>query len=118
MEVILNREQKIVLLRALKDGRIDTDKLKECGLDEPTRFTYMTDEELENEIVRLEVSTRTCSDPLTERICKACYKAGGCWVSHVAFKTDRDMDDKIRAIFSQNNAINNGESANLLLSSQ
>ena len=102
MEIILNREQRIVLLRALKDGRIDPDKLSECGLAGPSKFENMTDEELENEIVRMQSSIRNCKpiyeDKVAQRVCKECYKSMGCWVAWEA-RNDRELRDKIDAIF-------------------
>ena len=100
MEIVLNREQRIVLLKALKDGRIDDNELDRCGLSRRSRFDGLTDEELENEIVRMESITRTCTDSLVERICKACYHAGGCWLSWKA-RDDRELHDRIRGIMEQ-----------------
>ena len=104
MEIILNREQRIVLLKALKDGRIDLTELDRVGIRARSRFECMTDEELENEIVRLESITRNIKpiyeDKAAQRVCKECYKAGGCWVSWMA-RDDRELHDKIAAIMQE-----------------
>lgn len=103
MEIKLNREQRVFLLQALKDGVIDLDALDAVGIRRRDKFDNMTDEELENEIVRLQTSIRSCEDggaPETERICKGCYQAGSCWLSWRA-RDDRELDDKIRDIMKQ-----------------
>ena len=104
MVIQLNREQRVFLLQALKDGYIDLDALDTIGIRARSRFDDMTDEELENEIVRMQISTRSCydgRDPHAQRICKQCYNAGSCWLSWAAWDNDRELHDKIRAIFAQ-----------------
>lgn len=100
MVIQLNREQRLFLLQALKNGCINLDTMDACGLTRRSRFDGMTDDELADEIVRLEVVTRTCDDPMTERVCKGCYKAGGCWLSWMA-RDDRELHDRIRGIMEQ-----------------
>lgn len=103
MIIQLNREQRVFLLKSLKDGCVDLDALDSVGIRPASRFDNMTDEELENEIVRMQISTRSCEDggsPQTERICKGCYQAGSCWLSWRA-RDDRELDDKIRDIMKQ-----------------
>lgn len=96
MKVQLNREQRVFLLQSLKDGFIDLEAMEACGIRGREKFDDMTDQELADEIVRTGVSIRTANDPIAERICKGCYKAGGCWLSLMARNTDRDLSDKIR----------------------
>lgn len=98
MKVQLNREQRVFLLQSLKDGFIDLEAMEACGIRGRDKFDDMTNEELADEIVRLDVSIRTANDPLSERICKGCYKAGGCWLSLMARNTDREMSNKIREL--------------------
>ena len=96
----LNREQRVFLLKALKDGYIDLDALDSVGIRRPTKFDHMTEDELADEIVRMDEIIRTSTDAITERICKACYRAGGCWLSWKA-RDDRELHDKIREIMKQ-----------------
>ena len=100
MVIQLNKEQRIFLLQALKDGYLDLDALDAVGIRKSTKFDHMTDEQLADELVRMDVCIRTCTDPITERICKACYHAGGCWLSWKA-RDDRELQDKIREIMKQ-----------------
>ena len=104
MAITLNREQRVFLLKALKDNRIDLDELEAVGIRTSSKFDHMTDEELEDEIVRLESITRNIKpiyeDKAAQRICKECYKAGGCWVSWMA-RDDRELHDKIAAIMRE-----------------
>jgi hypothetical protein len=100
MIIQLNREQRVFLLQALKDGYIDLDALDVVGIRRPTKFDHMTDEQLADELVRMDVCIRTCTDPITERICKACYHAGGCWLSWKA-RDDRELHDRIRNIMER-----------------
>ena len=58
MVIQLNREQRVFLLKALKDGYIDLDALYSVGIRPASRFENMTDEELEDEIVRLSIIER------------------------------------------------------------
>lgn len=102
MVIQLNREQRVFLLQALKDGFIDLDALDTVGIRAKSRFDDMTDEELENEIVRMETICRSTKpiyeDKAAQRVCKECYKSMGCWVAWEA-RNDRELRDKIDAIF-------------------
>ena len=100
----MNHDQRVFLLKALKDNRIDLDELEAVGIRTSSRFDHMTDEELDDEIVRLESITRNIKpiyeDNVAQRVCKECYKTGGCWVSWMA-RDDRELHDKIRDIMEQ-----------------
>lgn len=106
MVIQLNREQRVFLLQALKDGYIDLDALDSVGIRRASRFENMTDEELGNETVRIIASIRSAEplcyedETITKRVCKECYKMGSCWLSWKA-RDDRELHDKIRAIFEQ-----------------
>ena len=100
MVIQLNREQRIFLLQALKDRYLNLDALDAVGIRKSTKFDHMTDEQLADELVRMDASIRTCTDPITERVCKGCYKAGGCWLSWKA-RDDRELHDRIRGIMEQ-----------------
>ena len=100
----LNREQRVFLLKALKDGYIDLDALYSVGIRPASRFENMTDEELEDEIVRLSIIERELKpiyeDKAAQRICKGCFQAGSCWLSWMA-RDDRELHDRIRGIMEQ-----------------
>lgn len=99
MEIKLNREQRVFLLQALKDGVIDLDALDAVGIRRRDKFDNMTDEELENEIVRLSASCRNTApiyeDKVAQRVCKECYKSMGCWLSWMA-RDDQELQDKMK----------------------
>jgi len=94
MVIQLNREQRVFLLQSLQSGCVDLDALDAVGIRKSTKFDHMSDEQLADELVRMDVSIRTCTDPITERICKACFKAGGCWLAWMA-RNDREVRDKM-----------------------
>lgn len=106
MVIQLNREQRVFLLQALKNGYIDLDALDSVGIRRASRFENMTDEELGNETVRIIASIRSAEplcykdDTITKRVCKECFHMGSCWLSWKA-RDDRELHDKIRAIFEQ-----------------
>ena len=100
----LNRKQRVFLLKALKDGCIDLTALDSVGIRPVSRFENMTDEELEDEIVRLSIIERELKpiyeDKAAQRICKGCFQAGSCWLSWMA-RDDRELHDRIRGIMEQ-----------------
>lgn len=102
----LNREQRVFLLKALKDGYIDLDALDTIGIRARSRFDDMTDEELANETVRIIASIRSAEplcyedETITKRVCKECFHMGSCWLSWKA-RDDRELHDKIREIMKQ-----------------
>ena len=59
----------------------------------------MTDEELEDEIVRLSIIERGLKpiyeDKAAQRVCKGCYQAGSCWLAWMA-RDDREVQDKMK----------------------
>ena len=95
----LNRKQRVFLLKALKDGYIDLDALDSVGIRAASRFDNMTDEELEDEIVRLSIIERGLKpiyeDKAAQRVCKGCYQAGSCWLAWMA-RDDREVQDKMK----------------------
>ena len=95
----LNKEQRIFLLKALKDGYIDLDALYSVGIRPASRFENMTDEELEDEIVRLSIIERELKpiyeDKVAQRVCKGCYESCSCWLSWMA-RDDREVQDKMK----------------------
>jgi len=99
MVIQLNREQRVFLLKALKDGYIDLDALYSVGIRPASRFENMTDEELEDEIVRLSIIERELKpiyeDKVAQRVCKGCYESCSCWLAWMA-RDDREVQDKMR----------------------
>lgn len=95
----LNREQRVFLLKALKDGYIDLDALDSVGIRPASRFDNMTDEELEDEIVRLSIIERELKpiyeDKAAQRVCKGCYESCSCWLAWMA-RDDREVQDKMK----------------------
>lgn len=95
----LNREQRVFLLKALKDGYIDLDALYSVGIRPASRFDNMTDEELEDEIVRLSIIERGLKpiyeDKAAQRVCKGCYESCSCWLAWMA-RDDREVQDKMK----------------------
>jgi len=95
----LNREQRVFLLQALKDGYIDLDALYSVGIRPASRFDNMTDEELEDEIVRLSIIERGLKpiyeDKAAQRVCKGCYESCSCWLAWMA-RDDREVQDKMK----------------------
>lgn len=95
----LNREQRVFLLKALKDGYIDLDALDSVGIRPASRFENMTDEELEDEIVRLSIIERELKpiyeDKAAQRVCKGCYESCSCWLAWMA-RDDREVQDKMK----------------------
>jgi len=95
----LNREQRVFLLKALKDGYIDLDALYSVGIRPASRFENMTDEELEDEIVRLSIIERELKpiyeDKVAQRVCKGCYESCSCWLAWMA-RDDREVQDKMK----------------------
>ena len=95
----LNREQRVFLLKALKDGYIDLDALYSVGIRPASRFENMTDEELEDEIVRLSIIERGLKpiyeDKAAQRVCKGCYESCSCWLAWMA-RDDREVQDKMK----------------------
>jgi hypothetical protein len=95
----LNREQRVFLLKALKDGYIDLDALDSVGIRPASRFDNMTDEELEDEIVRLSIIERGMKpiyeDKAAQRVCKGCYESCSCWLAWMA-RDDREVQDKMK----------------------
>lgn len=95
----LNREQRVFLLKALKDGCIDLDALYSVGIRPASRFENMTDEELEDEIVRLSIIERELKpiyeDKAAQRVCKDCYESCSCWLAWMA-RDDREVQDKMK----------------------
>lgn len=95
----LNREQRVFLLKALKDGYIDLDALCSVGIRPASRFDNMTDEELEDEIVRLSIIERELKpiyeDKAAQRVCKGCYESCSCWLAWMA-RDDREVQDKMK----------------------
>ena len=106
MVIQLNREQRVFLLKALKDGCIDLDALDSVGIRRPTKFDHMTDEELANETVRIIAGIRSAEplcyedETITKRVCKECFHMGCCWLSWKA-RDDRELHDRIRNIMEQ-----------------
>lgn len=106
----LNREQRVFLLKALKDGYIDLGALHSVGIRPASRFENrfenMTDEELANETVRIIASIRSAEpfcyedETITKRVCKECFNMGSCWLSWKA-RDDRELHDRIRGIMEQ-----------------
>ena len=102
----LNREQRVFLLKALKDGYIDLGALDSVGIRPASRFENMTDEELGNETVRIIASIRSAEplcyedETITKRVCKECFHMGSCWLSWKA-RDDRELHDRIRGIMEQ-----------------
>ena len=100
----LNKEQRVFLLQALKDGYIDLDALGAVGIRERDKFDGMTDEELEDEIVRLSIIERELKpiyeDKIAQRVCKGCYESCSCWLAWMA-RDDRELQDRIRGIMEQ-----------------
>jgi hypothetical protein len=99
MVIQLNREQRVFLLKALKDGYIDLDALHSVGIRAASRFDNMTDEELEDEIVRLSIIERGLKpiyeDKAAQRVCKGCYESCSCWLAWMA-RDDREVQDKMK----------------------
>lgn len=99
MVIQLNREQRVFLLKALKDGYIDLGALDSVGIRPASRFENMTDEELEDEIVRLSIIERELKpiyeDKAAQRVCKGCYESCSCWLAWMA-RDDREVQDKMR----------------------
>jgi len=99
MVIQLNREQRVFLLKALKDGYIDLDALYSVGIRPASRFENMTDEELEDEIVRLSIIERELKpiyeDKVAQRVCKGCYESCSCWLAWMA-RDDREVQDKMK----------------------
>ena len=99
MVIQLNREQRVFLLKALKDGYIDLDALRSVGIRPASRFENMTDEELEDEIVRLSIIERGLKpiyeDKAAQRVCKGCYESCSCWLAWMA-RDDREVQDKMK----------------------
>lgn len=99
MVIQLNREQRLFLLQALRDGRIDLDALYSVGIRPASRFENMTDEELEDEIVRLSIIERELKpiyeDKVAQRVCKGCYESCSCWLAWMA-RDDREVQDKMK----------------------
>jgi hypothetical protein len=95
----LNKEQRVFLLKALKDGYIDLDALYSVGIRPASRFENMTDEELEDEIVRLSIIERELKpiyeDKVAQRVCKGCYESCSCWLAWMA-RDDREVQDKMK----------------------
>ncbi len=95
----LNKEQRVFLLKALKDGYIDLDALDSVGIRPASRFENMTDEELEDEIVRLSIIERELKpiyeDKAAQRVCKGCYESCSCWLAWMA-RDDREVQDKMK----------------------
>lgn len=95
----LNKEQRVFLLKALKDGYIDLDALDAVGIRAASRFDNMTDEELEDEIVRLSIIERELKpiyeDKAAQRVCKGCYESCSCWLAWMA-RDDREVQDKMK----------------------
>lgn len=95
----LNREQRVFLLKALKDGYIDLGALDSVGIRPASRFENMTDEELEDEIVRLSIIERELKpiyeDKAAQRVCKGCYESCSCWLAWMA-RDDREVQDKMK----------------------
>lgn len=54
MRIELDREKKLVLLQALKDGYIDSNTIMDWA---DSRLSNMTDDEIEKELERLRVCT-------------------------------------------------------------
>ena len=99
MVIQLNKEQRIFLLKALKDGYIDLGALDSVGIRPASRFENMTDEELEDEIVRLSIIERELKpiyeDKAAQRVCKGCYESCSCWLAWMA-RDDREVQDKMK----------------------
>ena len=87
------------LLQALRDGRIDLGALYSVGIRPASRFENMTDEELEDEIVRLSIIERELKpiyeDKAAQRVCKGCYESCSCWLAWMA-RDDREVQDKMK----------------------
>lgn len=100
MEIVLNREQRIVLLQALKDGRVKLETLKACGLAELNKFDHMTDEQLDDELVRM--AGMEADDPvMVERCCKKRYEVGGgCYLADYFWKKSdkKEVYEAIREV--------------------
>ena len=102
----LNREQRVFLLQALQSGFVDLDALDSVGIRRASRFDHMTDEQLADETVRIIAGIRSAEplcyedETITKRVCKECFHMGSCWLSWKA-RDDRELHDKIRAIFAQ-----------------
>lgn len=95
----LNREQRVFLLKALKDGYIDLNALGAVGIRERDKFDVMTEKGLVDYLVSSEVSLRALKpiyeDKVTQRVCKGCYESCSCWLAWMA-RDDREVQDKMK----------------------
>ena len=97
----LNREQKLVLLKALKDGCVDYDELARVKLRPGDKYDHMTEEEFKAEIVHHCLLESEYPD-VVEQCCKKRYQCGtGCYLSTYFWKIapNRDVYDAIKAAF-------------------
>lgn len=72
MKIELDREKRIVLLQALRDGYFDTDLFFDEGSAKPVK--YMDEAEIEAEITRIERSNypNTCNRLKRVGLCLEC----------------------------------------------
>ncbi len=103
----LNREQKLVLLKALKDGRIDYDEIARVKLRPADKYDRMSEEEYDAELKTSILRTclvETEYPDLVEKCCKARFECGcGCYLSNYFCRVapDRGVEDAIKAAFMQ-----------------
>ena len=109
MEIQLNKEQKIVLLKALRDNKIDYDELARVNLRPEDKYSHMSaeeyDEELKTSIFRTCLVESEYPD-LVQQCCKARHDCGcGCYLSTYFWKInpDREMLERIKAVFRPQN---------------
>lgn len=103
----LNREQKLVLLEALRGGRIDYDVIERVKLRPADKYDHMSEEEYDAELKASILRTclvETEYPDLVEKCCKARYDCGcGCYLSNYFCRVapNRGVEDAIKAAFMQ-----------------
>ena len=83
MRIELDREKRIALLQALRDGYFDTDSFFDEGNGKPVKF--MGEDEIEAEITRLDRINYpgTCQRLKQAGLCLDCNQASGAKVSRI-----------------------------------
>lgn len=81
MKIELDREKRIVLLQALRDGYFDTERFFDEGSAKPVKF--MTEDEIEAEITRIDRLNYpgTCQRLKQAGLCLDCNQASSAKVS-------------------------------------
>lgn len=103
----LNREQKLVLLKALKDGCVDYDELERVKLRPADKYDHMSEDEY-NDMLKKHIR-QTCLieseyPDLVQECCKARFDCGcGCYLFNYFCRVapDRGVEDAIKAAFMQ-----------------